>query len=160
MINTIVTIRGYGHLYRSLLRFSDMQGMELREMLYTLNTANLDCYEYCHPERSLTESSFANFSVLLENLNCRPYRTEVQLYKSLLFLKRSIDRSLITTAQKEALRKLCCIIANIEHRFYKAYGVEIDDKRTVYGECAYQLVPNYNEPCLCLTEDCVCLRGA
>ena len=51
MVNTIVSIPGYVHLYRSLLRFYDMPENEVREMLYLLNTANLDCYEYYHPER-------------------------------------------------------------------------------------------------------------
>ena len=51
MVNTIVSIPGYVHLYRSLLRFYDMPENEIREMLYLLNTANLDCYEYYHPER-------------------------------------------------------------------------------------------------------------
>ena len=46
MVNTIISIPGYVHLYRSLLRFYDMPENEVREMLYLLNTANLDCYEY------------------------------------------------------------------------------------------------------------------
>ena len=56
MVNTIVSIPGYVHLYRSLLRFYDMPENEIREMLYLLNTANLDCYEYYHPERELALS--------------------------------------------------------------------------------------------------------
>ena len=50
---------------------------------------------------------------------------EVQLYKSLLFLKRSIYRDLTVSAQREALQTLRCIISNPEYRFYKAYGMEI-----------------------------------
>lgn len=49
MVNTIVSIPGYVHLYRSLLRFYDMPENEIKEMLYLLNTANLECYEYYHP---------------------------------------------------------------------------------------------------------------
>ena len=37
MVNTIVSIPGYVHLYRSLLRFYDMPENEVREMLYLLN---------------------------------------------------------------------------------------------------------------------------
>lgn len=92
MVNTIVSIPGYVHLYRSLLRFYDMPENEVREMLYLLNTANLDCYEYYHPEREVAQSGPVAFSGWLEQKECRPYRTEVQLYKSLLFLKRSVDR--------------------------------------------------------------------
>ena len=127
MVNAIVSIPGYVHLYRSLLRFYDMPENEVREMLYLLNTANLDCYEY---------------------------------YKSLLFLKRSIDRDLIVTSQREALQTLRCIISNLEYRFYKAYGMEIEDKRTVYGECTYRLVPREDEPSVCLMHDWIYLPSA
>ena len=120
MVNTIISIPGYVHLYRSLLRFYDMP----------------------------------------ETKDCRPYRTEVQLYKSLLFLKRSIDRDLIVSAQREALQTLRCIISNLEYRFYKAYGMEIEDKRTVYGECTYRLVPREDEPSVCLMHDWIYLPTA
>ena len=58
MVNTIISIPGYVHLYRSLLRFYDMPENEVREMLYLLNTANLDCYEYYHPDRRWGPDSF------------------------------------------------------------------------------------------------------
>ena len=38
MVNTMISIPGYVHLYRSLLRFYDMPENEVREMLYLLNT--------------------------------------------------------------------------------------------------------------------------
>ena len=157
MVNTMISIPGYVHLYRSLLRFYDMPENEVREMLYLLNTANLDCYEYYHPDRSVIQSGPVAFCGWLETKDCRPYRTEVQLYKSLLFLKRSIDRDLIVSAQREALQTLRCIISNLEYRFYKAYGMEIEDKRTVYGECTYRLVPREDEPSVCLMNDWICL---
>ena len=128
MVKTMISIPGYVHLYRSLLRFYDMPDNEVREMLYLLKTKD-----------------------------CRPYRTEVQLYKSLLFLKRSIDRDLIISAQREALQTLRCIISNLEYRFYKAYDMEIEDKRTVYGECTYHLVPREDEPSVCLMHDWIYL---
>ena len=53
-----------------------------------------------------------------------------------------------------------CIISNIEYRFYKAFGVEIDDDRTVYGECAFSLVPDEDEPSVCLMHDWVYLPTA
>ena len=93
-------------------------------------------------------------------MDCRPYRTEVQLYKSLLCLKRSIDRDLVVTSQREALQALKCVTSNIEYRFYKAYGMEIEDKRTVYGECAYRLVPREDEPSVCLMHDWIYLPSA
>ena len=112
MVNTMISIPGYVHLYRSLLRFYDMPENEVREMLYLLNTANLDCYEYYHPDRSVIQSGPVAFCGWLETKDCRPYRTEVQLYKSLLFLKRSIDRDLIVSAQREAC-KPCAVLSPI-----------------------------------------------
>ena len=47
-------------------------------MLYLLNTANLDCYEYYHPDRSVIQSGPVAFCGWLETKDCRPYRTEVQ----------------------------------------------------------------------------------
>ena len=52
-------------------------------------------------------------------------------------IRDSIDRDLIVSAQREALQTLRCIISNLEYRFYKAYGMEIEDKRTVYGAVSY-----------------------
>ena len=146
--------------YLALLASVLLPENEVREMLYLLNTANLDCYEYYHPDRSVIQSGPVAFCGWLETKDCRPYRTEVQLYKSLLFLKRSIDRDLIVSAQREALQTLRCIISNLEYRFYKAYGMEIEDKRTVYGECTYRLVPREDEPSVCLMHDWIYLPTA
>jgi len=49
---------------------------------------------------------------------------------------------------------------DIEYRFYKAYEMEIEDKRTVYGECAYRLVPREDEPSVCLMHDWIYLPSA
>lgn len=69
MVNTIIPIPGYVHLYRSLLRFYDMPENEVREMLYLLNTANLDCYSYYYPETvcRFTASAFHCYSPVLPN---------------------------------------------------------------------------------------------
>lgn len=160
MVNMIVPIPGYIHLYRSLLRFCEVPSAELKEMLYLLNTANLDCYSYYHPEAHIVESGPVAFCGWLDKRYARPYRTEVQLYKALLALKRSVDRELVVTSQREALQMLRCIIGNLEYRFYKAYGMEIEDKRTVYSECVYRLIPKETEPSVCLMKDWIYLPSA
>ena len=109
MVNNIVPIPGYVHLYRSMLRFYDMPSAELKEMLYLLNTANLDSYGFHH---------------------------------------------------REALQMLRCVISNLEYRFYKAYNMEFEDKRTVYSECAFRLIPHEDEPSVCLMRDWVYLPTA
>ena len=45
---------------------------------------------------------------------------------------------------------LRCVISNLEYRFYKAYNMEFEDKRTVYSECAFRLIPREDEPSVCL----------
>ena len=160
MVNFLISIRGYTHLYRSLLRFYDKPGGELKEMLYHLNTANLDSYRVSHPHIFVAESGPVVFSNRLNDPSCRPYRTEVQLYKSLLALKHGIDYKFITASQREALQALNCIISNIEYRFYKVYGMEIEDKRTVFSDCVYRLIPSEDEPSVCLMHDWMYLPSA
>ena len=55
---------------------------------------------------------------------------------------------------------LRCILSNLEYRFYKAYRMEIEDKRTVFGECSYRLVPREDEPSVCLMRDWIELPSA
>lgn len=160
MVHTLFSIPGYIHLYRSLLRFYDKPSGELKEMLYLLNTANLDSFRYYNPKIYVAERSPIAFCRSLDGQDCRPYRTEVQLYKSLMALKRGIDYRCLVTSQREALQALKCIISNIEYRFYKAYGMEIEDRRTVYADCVYRLIPKDDEPSVCLLHDWIYLPSA
>ena len=160
MIQTLFSLHGYAHLYHSLLRFYDMPSRRIKEMLYMLNTANLDSCRYYNPERRICESGPVAFSGWLDNPGYRPYRTEVQLHKSLAALKCGINYKVITTSQREAVQTLRCIISNIEYRFYKAYGVEIDDTQTVYSDCIFGLVPKEDEPSVCLMHDWIYLPSA
>lgn len=161
MVKIIFSIPGYAHLYRSLLRFYDMPSGKVKELLYLLNTANLDSYSQHNPFLYVAESGPVSFCRRLEgDTRCRPYRTEVQLYKSLLALQHGIDRDCTATAQREALETLRCIISNIGYRFFKAYGMEVEDERTVYSACAFRLTPREDEPSVCLMHDWIYLPSA
>ena len=149
----LFTLPGYAHLYRSLLRFCDMGGREARELIYTLNTANIDSFRYAYPNAVITESGYVSFMRGLERMNRRPYRTEVQLFKALAALKRNICRDVLTAEQREAAARLCYIMGGLELSFYKAFGVEIYDRLTVYPECSFGLIPQDGEPCVCLVRD-------
>ena len=105
----------------------------------------------------MVESGPVAFCGWLDHRYARPYRTEVQLYKSLLALKRSIDRDCIVTSQREALQMLRCVISNLEYRFYKAYNMEFEDKRTVYSKCAFWLLPWEAKPGVRLMHDWIYL---
>ena len=61
-------------------------------------------------------------------------------------MQHSVEIALMTCYQREALQKLKCIMANLEYRFFKSYGIEIFDNRTVYSECTFHLVPKKREP--------------
>ena len=137
MVKTCFSIPGYAHLYRSLLRFYDIPSAEAKELLYMLNTANMDCFAYTHPSIRLVESGPVAFCKRLDRYK-RPYRTEVQLYKSLCALYCNIDPKLIISSQREARQQLRCIIGNIEYRFYKAYRSE---ERRVGKECRSRWSP-------------------
>ncbi len=87
-----------------LLRFYDIPENEVRGNALSFEHGKPGLLRVLPPERDVIQSGPVAFSNWLEHMNCRPYRTEVQLYKSLLFLKRSIDRDLIVTSQREALQ--------------------------------------------------------
>jgi len=160
LVKYILPLIGYIHIYRSLLRFYPMSENEIKEMLYALNTANLDCFGYYHPEIAVIESGPATFAYRLDKSFDRPYRTEVQLYKALEYLQHSVEAPLMTSYQREALQKLMCIMSNLEYRFYKAFGMEIDDKRTVYETCVFHPIPREDEPSVPLLHDWICLPTA
>ena len=156
----LFTIPGYVHLYRSLLRFCDIGGREARGLVYSLNTANLDSFCFAKPGAFIREAGYVDFNNALLCMNCRPYRTEVQLYKALTALKRNIIPDALTTDQREALAKLRFLMRSLEHSFYKAFGVEIYDMLTVYSECTYGLLPQSGEPSVCMAGDWAALPGA
>jgi hypothetical protein len=130
-----------------------------KELLFTLNTANLDSYALSHPQTHIFESTPAAFYAKLDGME-RPYRTEVQFYKSMCALARGIDREATITIQRDAVSRLRCLIGNTEYRFFKTYGIEIYDMRTVYSLCEWNLVPAKDEPAVCLMRDWSLLPSA
>ena len=153
------TLTGFSHLYRSLLRFYRMNVHEAKELIYYLNTANLDSLRYSVPHMTLTESTPIEFDRCMDR-SARPYRTEVQFYKAMEALNRNIYREAITAEQRGALLKMRCIMREVESAFFKCFGMDISDGRTVYAACANQLVPEDNEPSVCLMKDWMELTGA
>ena len=156
----IFSMAGYSHLYRSLLRFCSMANGEAKSLVYRLNTANLDSARYRNPDVYAAESTPYVFACCIERFDCRPYRTEVQLYKALCALEKSIIRAAITDEQREALAQMHCIMKNLEFRFYKTFGMEIFDAPTIYSECAFGLVPWEDEPSVCMMRDWLLLPSA
>lgn len=156
----IFSITGYAHLYRSLIRFSNLTICEARSLVYRLNTSNLDSARLKHPNWKLKEATPFDFIRIIENADCRPYRTEVQLYKALCALDRNIIEDALTDEQREAVAQMHCVMCNLEYRFYKTFDHEIFDIDTVYCECAFGLVPWEDEPSVCLVEEWLFLPSA
>jgi len=154
------SLPGYAHLYRSLFRFTDMNSREVKELVYLLNTANLDSYRFANPQEYVIESGPVAFSRLMDRMYRRPYRTEVQLYKALAALKHSIIRDAVTDRQREAVARMRCIMRDLEFHFFLTFGMDIDDVRTVYAECSFSLVPEEGEPSVCLMHDWIMLPTA
>ncbi len=71
--------------------------------------------------------------------NVRPYRTAVQLYKSLEYLLCHISTDAITEDQRDAVTLTERILGDIAARFRREYGVEIDGRETVYALCPSSL---------------------
>jgi len=155
----IFTIQGYAHLYRSLLRFCKVSNAEALELVYMLNTANLDSYAYTHPGRKYAQSSPVRFFAGL-GADFLPYRTEVQLYKAMAALDHHMDHEALIASQREEVQHMRCLMRELDIAFYKTFGMDIDDKRTVYGQCVYGLVPREDEPSVCLMKDWVNLPTA
>jgi len=156
----LLSVPGYGHLYRSMLRFRNMSAHEARGLVYMLNTANLDSFIYTHPGAYIKEAGPATFSRMVERGNYRPYRTEVQLYKALAALKHNIIPAALISEQREALARLRCLMRDIDFSFYKTFEMDIDDIRTVYADCSFGLIPREDEPAVCLVRDWIYLPGA
>jgi hypothetical protein len=159
MSTVCFTLTGFSHLYRSLLRFCRVSSHEAKELVYYLNTANMDSQRYALPGLPLLEASPLEFDRSMERYK-RPYRTEVQFYKAMEALSRNIHREAITADQLSALLKMRCIMREVESAFYKCFDMDISDKRTVYTACAGLLVPEETEPSVCLMEDWLALTSA
>ena len=156
----VFSLAGYSHLYHTLLRFYPMSVSEVKSLVYHLNTANLDSARSMHPNMKLMECTQIAFNHYIEHSDCRPYRTEVQLYKALCALEKNIVKEALISDQREAVAQMRCIMGNLESRFYKAFGREIFDCLTVYDECVFGLVPWEDEPSVCMLFDWIMLPSA
>ena len=158
---TRFSIGGFVHFYRSLLLFyPDLTSTGAAELTYMLNTANLDSCRYKKPGAEFSEAGPVAFHHCLTTWQRRPYRTIVQLYRAMEALALNINLDAITKAQLFCYMQMMTIIHNTELRFYRAFDMEIDDKRTVYRECVRRLHPRHDEPGVCLLADWITLPTA
>ena len=152
-------LNGYAHLYRSLLRFTQMEPSEAKVLTYFLHTANFDTYKQEHPHARVFPACPAAFTTIL-SIDARPYRTEVQFIRALGTLDESIDYDRCSEDQQHYIIKMRTIIGDMSFAFSNAYDIEYDDPRTVYNHCIDDLVPRDDEPSVCLYSEWVSLSSA
>ncbi len=134
------SLPGYRRLYRSLLAYTNLTDAASKGLTYLLNTANIDtCREY-YPRRRFNELDCVSF---LQTLNrpASPYKTAVQMYKSLEFLLAHISLDAITDDQKAAVKMAGVVLDDIAAQFAREYGADIDGQETVYALCSHSFNP-------------------
>lgn len=150
MTNKCFTMGGYSFLYSSLMEYHNINEPDAIELLELLCEANIISHSQSPPFDDYGGICFRRR--LLSNPR-RPYHTEVQFYKAMQALHGSIDTGRVDENQRQALEHLYNIMGEIEYEFLRVYGMEIDDKRTVYEKCVDDLTPRRGEPTVCLLCD-------
>ena len=150
------TVPGFARFYCSLLRFNrDMDADSALKLTHSLYAAVNDAYLYRNPNASIAEYSEREFYDMLQKADKKPYKTIVQLYRALesLYLGLSPALDALKFRQLSDFMTISLMMDDMEIRFHKAFNMEIDDDRTVYGMCARSLIPRRDEPGLCLMQD-------
>ena len=150
------TVPGFARFYRSLLRFNrDMEVDYALRLTYSFYTAVNDAYLYKNPDACIAEYSEHDFFDMLQKTGKKPYKTIIQLYRALesLYLGLSPALDTLKFRQLSDFMTISLMMDDMEIRFHKAFNMEIDDDRTVYGMCARSLISRRDEPGLCLMKD-------
>lgn len=147
------SIKGYCHLYRSMLRFLPIDPFEAATLVFRLNTANIDTCIASYPGREYKELNASGFTDRLKQSVAKPYFTEVQLYKSIEALLAEIRLEDITEVQRDSACRMVSLMDILSARFMLIHGCEIDDPKTVYAHCRFHLVPDDDEPKTCMMDD-------
>jgi hypothetical protein len=145
MLQFIFSLSSFAYLYQSLIALFAMRPLDAACLTYELYTAHLDSHELHHPEDELYEADPIAFVFAVQKRG-RPYKTVVQLYKSIQALIRTLDWICLSFSQQKAVRCLKGILNQIGWRFYSMYDLDIESRKTVYRECLLHLAPGSNEP--------------
>ena len=140
-----VPIAGYRHMYRSLMRYFNLNSRDTAALLYPLYVGNIDTCTYFSvpvPEVELSRDAFYS----LAEPFARPYHTELQMCRSMLSLQRNIQREATIQETRIAARSFDLMIDGLMDRFERVYDCEITDPRTRYDECWGRLTVRKNEP--------------
>ncbi len=147
MKNDNIKILGYARFLRSLLRYFDDDYFKDYEstlnLTYNLYAAVIKTYQ----ERDTSGKEIKRvckfaFSKIVKNAEVKPFKTEAHLHCAMKKLLDYISVYDIDCFESNALLTLQRLMAALEMRFYKAFGMEIDDYRVKVYDCGDCLVPN------------------
>jgi hypothetical protein len=94
------------------------------------------------------------------DLNRYAYKTQVQLYKSLIHLKELLSSKSLLPYEEAFLNNLDQMIKDVERGFASRYSVAIMDDKTVYSICSNTLNTSGDEPVFNLLTDQNCYEKA
>lgn len=137
----LLNISDYSRLYHGLTRLHAMERSRCLEMLYLLNTANLDTVRHME-HRSVSECSPRKFMELVTESPV-PRCTMISLYARLERLESNIRWFSITEEQREACLQLKMVMDSLNKRYRAKYGVDIDDARLAVRNALSSL--NYSQ---------------
>ena len=96
----------------------------------------------------------------ISGLNRYAYKTQVQLYKSLIHLKDLLDSKSVFPYEVAFIMNLDQMIKDVESGFASRYSVVITDDKTVFSICSSTLNPSGDEPVFNLLADQNCYEKA
>ncbi len=140
-----IPLMGYRHMYRSLVRFCHIDGLDAFDLMYPLYLGNVDsCLMADVPlkELELTRDGFC----AMAEVYARPYYTELQMYRSMASLVRNIRKDATIEETRDAVRQFNRLMTALQDRFLSVYECEITDRRTRFDECWGRLTVRSSEP--------------
>ena len=96
----------------------------------------------------------------ISGLNRYAYKTQVQLYKSLIHLKDLLASKSVFPYEVAFIMNLDQMIKDVESGFASRYSVAITDDKTVFSICSNTLNPSGDEPVFNLLADQNCYEKA
>lgn len=143
----------FANLHQSICKFLEIDPFESKKICYSLYVANQDTYYAMRGRRPYQQAYFGEFLNVLDHAPYRPYRTVVQLYRSLETVIDSIRCCYLIEQDRKALRRLDEMMASMEMQFLGSYGFEITSPETTYSLCVPHLTPGTSEPQECLKSE-------
>ena len=143
----------FAYLHQSICKFIDIDPFEAKKICYSLYVGNQDTYYALRGRRRYEPVYFGEFLNILDHAPYRPYRTVVQLYRSLESLIDSIKCCYLIEQDRTVLRRLDELMATLEVQFLSDYGLEITSPETSYSLCVPHLSAGLDEPKDCLMPD-------